>query len=68
MLHTIDDTCNVNEEDTSIMNAGLVRKYELKTKDYDNGSVQDNDSAPPDVINGLSEFLFWCESGANFSS
>ena len=56
MLHIIDDICNVNEEDTSIMNAGLIRKYELETKDKDNGSVQDNDSAPPDVINCLSEF------------
>ncbi len=51
ILHVIDDTCNVNNEDVSITNAELIRKYDLTER----SSVQDHDYAIPNVCN-LSEF------------
>ena len=51
ILHVIDDTCNVNNEDVSITNAELIRKYDLTER----SSVQDHDNAIPNVCN-LSDF------------
>ena len=47
ILYIIDDTCNVNEEEVSIINAEIVRKYDLATKVQENISVQDDNSAIP---------------------
>ena len=53
ILHVIDDTCNVNNEDVTITNAALIRKYDLvETRPI----MHDHDySDAPNVVN-LSEF------------
>ena len=54
ILHVIDDTCNVNNEDVTITNAALIRKYDLYIAER-RPIMHDHDySEAPNVVN-LSE-------------
>ncbi|CAB3979236.1 partial [Paramuricea clavata] len=50
ILHIIDDTCNVNEEDVSITNAQIIRKYDLEAGVQNNSSVQEHNSGFPPTV------------------